>query len=97
MTEIRINERWGYSKDKFQTILIEHYMTAGGRHPVTKAIAAAKPATRETYHPTIRAAILRAIESESEECVDLSDLLYLTDQWGLIAERIAGELNPAAE
>ncbi len=90
MTEIRINDRWGYSKDKFQTILHEHYMTSG-IHPITKAVGSPKPAVRETYHQSLRAAVLAAIERESGDCADLESLLRLTGQWWAIAGRFDGK------
>ena len=90
MNEIRINDRWGYRKDQYQTILMEHYMTAGGKNPKTGETAAPRPAVRETYHQNLRAAVLAAIERESGDCGDLESLLRLTDQWQAVADQFKG-------
>ena len=90
MNETRINARWGYRKDDYQTILIEHYMSEGGRNPRTGEIVGPRPKTRETYHPTLRAAVLAAMERESGACEDLESLLRLTDQWQAVADQFGG-------
>ena len=90
MNEIRINERWGYSKDEYQTILHEHYMTAGGINPKTKKKSEPRETERRTFHPTLRKAVLAAIEKESQPCEDLESLLRLTDRWEEIARQFRG-------
>ncbi len=97
MTEIKINERWGFTKDQYQTILHEHFMGPGGRNPRTGEEVPPKMVERRTFHPTLKAAVLAAIEKDVDSALDLGGILHVTRQWHEIADRIAGELNPAAE